>query len=117
VPVVIQTWLRHQNNYRDGVLEIIRCGGDTDTCAAILGGIIGARVGKSGIPANWVNDLLEWPRTIQWMEALRNRLAQVCETGQIQRPQPLLTVAIFTRNLWFLPIVLFHGFRRLLPPY
>lgn len=117
VPIAIQTWLRHQNNYRDGILEIIRCGGDTDTCAAILGGIIGARVGKSGIPAKWVNNLLEWPRTVQWMEALGDRLAQVCETGKNQRPLPLLTIAIFPRNLCFLIIILVHGFRRLLPPY
>lgn len=117
VPIAIQTWLRHQNNYRDGILEIIRCGGDTDTSAAILGGIIGARVGKSGIPSKWVNNLLEWPRTVQWMEALGERLAQVCETGKSQRPLPLLTSAIFPRNLCFLMIILVHGFRRLLPPY
>ncbi|MEG3895424.1 MULTISPECIES: ADP-ribosylglycohydrolase family protein [unclassified Microcoleus] len=117
VPIAIQTWLRHQNNYREGILEIIRCGGDTDTSAAILGGIIGARVGKSGIPSNWVNNLLEWPRTIQWMEALGDRLAQVCETGKSQRAMPLLTSAIFPRNLCFLMIILVHGFRRLLPPY
>lgn len=117
VPIAIQTWLRHQNNYRDGILEIIRCGGDTDTSAAILGGIIGARVGKSGIPRKWVNNLLEWPRTVPWMEALGDRLAQVCETGKSQRAMPLLTSAIFPRNLCFLIIILVHGFRRLLPPY
>lgn len=117
VPIAIQTWLRHQNNYQDGILEIIRCGGDTDTCAAILGGIIGARVGKSGIPPKWVNNLLEWPRTVQWMEALGHRLAQVCETGKTQRAMPLPIYGIFLRNLCFLTIVLMYGFRRLLPPY
>jgi ADP-ribosyl-[dinitrogen reductase] hydrolase len=117
VPVVIQTWLRHQNNYPDGILEIIRCGGDTDTASAILGGIIGARVGKSGIPPKWVNNLLEWPRTVQWMEALGDRLAQVCETGQSQPPLTVSTSAILLRNSCFLLIILIHGFRRLLPPY
>ncbi|MCU0543322.1 MAG: ADP-ribosylglycohydrolase family protein [Oscillatoriaceae cyanobacterium Prado104] len=117
VPVVIQTWLRYQNNYRDGILEIIRCGGDTDTAAAILGGIIGARVSKNGIPANWVSNLLEWPRTIQWMEALGDRLAQVCETGKNQRALTVSIGLVLLRNSCFLVIILSHGFRRLLPPY
>jgi ADP-ribosylglycohydrolase len=36
VPVVIHTWLRYQQNYPHAIEEIIRCGGDTDTTAAIL---------------------------------------------------------------------------------
>ena len=39
VPIVLQTWLRHKEDFRGGVTEIIRCGGDTDTTAAILGAI------------------------------------------------------------------------------
>ncbi|MCU0535824.1 MAG: ADP-ribosylglycohydrolase family protein [Hydrococcus sp. Prado102] len=31
VPIVIQVWLRHQHDYRQAVIEIIRLGGDTDT--------------------------------------------------------------------------------------
>ncbi len=27
VPVVIHVWLRHQHRYREGILEIVRCGG------------------------------------------------------------------------------------------
>jgi ADP-ribosyl-[dinitrogen reductase] hydrolase len=116
VPVVIQTWLRHQANYRDGILEIIRCGGDTDTTAAILGGIIGARVGKAGIPRSWLEDLWEWPRSIQWMERLGQRLVEVLD-GDLQPALPVMVPALIVRNLVFLVVVLFHGLRRLFPPY
>ncbi len=50
VPVVIHAWLRHQRDYRSAIMDVVRCGGDTDTTAAILGGIIGAGVRKTGIP-------------------------------------------------------------------
>jgi ADP-ribosyl-[dinitrogen reductase] hydrolase len=116
VPVVIQTWLRHQTNYANGVVEIIRCGGDTDTTAAILGGIIGARVGKVGIPRSWLNDLWEYPRSIQWMERLGQRLVEVLD-GDLQPALPVMVPALIVRNLVFLVVVLFHGFRRLFPPY
>lgn len=116
VPVMIQTWLRHQANYRDGILEIMRCGGDTDTTAAILGGIIGARVGKAGIPRSWLNDLWEYPRSIKWMERLGRRLVQVLD-GDLQNALPIFVPALIPRNLVFLAVVLFHGFRRLFPPY
>jgi ADP-ribosyl-[dinitrogen reductase] hydrolase len=116
VPVVIQTWLRHQANYRDGILEIIRCGGDTDTTAAILGGIVGARVGKVGIPHDWIGNMVEYPRSIRWMERLGKRLVEVLD-GDLQSALPVMVPALMVRNLVFLVVVLFHGFRRLFPPY
>ncbi|MBE9029254.1 ADP-ribosylglycohydrolase family protein [filamentous cyanobacterium LEGE 11480] len=116
VPVVIQTWLRYQDDYLNGILEIVQAGGDTDTTAAILGGIIGARVGKLGIPQLWVADMLEWPRSMDWIERLGRRLVQVLD-GDLQPALPVFVPGLILRNLGFLMIVLFHGFRRLLPPY
>ncbi len=116
VPVVIQTWLRYQADYRTGILEMIRCGGDTDTTAAILGGIIGARVGKPGIPRSWVGNLWEYPRSVAWMERLGQRLVEVLD-GDRQPALPIMVPALIVRNLVFLLVVLFHGFRRLFPPY
>ncbi len=117
VPVVIYVWLRYQQDYRTAILEIIRCGGDTDTTAAILGGIIGASVGKIGIPSVWLDGLWEMPRNINWMEGLARRLTEVCERGVEQRALFLPVSNLFLRNLFFMLVVILHGFRRLLPPY
>jgi ADP-ribosyl-[dinitrogen reductase] hydrolase len=57
VPAALYAWLRHPDDYRAGVLEIIHCGGDADSTAAIVGGLIGARSNK--IPAEWVSGLCE----------------------------------------------------------
>jgi ADP-ribosyl-[dinitrogen reductase] hydrolase len=40
-------------NYEDGILRVIRTGGDTDTNAAIAGALLGARYGEKGIPKDW----------------------------------------------------------------
>ena len=117
VPTVIQVWLRYQQNYFDGVREIIYLGGDTDTTAAILGGIIGASVGKGGIPRKWLKDIWDFPRTTKWMEALGVRLATTCTKQIKQSPLPLALYLIPLRNLMFLAIVLVHLVRRLFPPY
>jgi len=117
VPCVIQVWLRHPEDFRRGVLEIIAAGGDADTMAAILGGIIGARVGTEGIPPAWLNGILDWPRSVRWMERLGERLAESLASGEPARPLPVFVPAIPLRNLLFLSVVLFHGFRRLAPPY
>jgi hypothetical protein len=82
-----------------------------------VGGIVGARVGRAGIPAEWLAGLWEWPRSVAWIERLGERLAVVCDTGTRQRPLPLAVWGVPLRNLLFLIIVLTHGFRRLLPPY
>ena len=113
VPVVIQIWLRYQNNYQTAIEEIIKLGGDTDTTAAILGGIIGAKVGKKGIPQTWLNNLWDYPRNIQWMEKIGNKLTKVCK---IQKPSNAVKLNWYIlpfRNLLFLIIILLHGFGRL----
>lgn len=117
VPVALHCWFRHPTDYRAAVVEAIRCGGDTDTVAAIVGGIVGARVGKSGIPKEWLEGLWEWPRTVAWMESLARRLAAVSSEDN---PQEALSVAwpgVLVRNVFFLLVVFLHGLRRLLPPY
>ncbi|MFW5810570.1 MAG: ADP-ribosylglycohydrolase family protein, partial [Thermodesulfobacteriota bacterium] len=78
---------------------------------------IGARVGRQGIPESWLNNLMEWPRSVAWMERLGEAVAASSE-GHIEVKSPGYFVpGIPLRNLWFLLTVLFHGFRRLLPPY
>lgn len=116
VPVLIQTWLRHQTDLAGGVEEIVRCGGDTDTTAAILGGIIGARVGPEGIPARWLKGLAAGPHTVEWMEELGRRLFLLAY-GLPSQQMPENRAALFGRNMLLLSAVLAHGFRRLLPPY
>jgi ADP-ribosyl-[dinitrogen reductase] hydrolase len=120
VPVALYCWLRHPGNYRLAIEEVIDLGGDTDSTAAIVGGIAGATVGAGGIPEEWIGGIWEWPRSVAWIRALALRLANQFSTegnGTTQKPQPLFWPGRIPRNLMFLLIVLLHGFRRLLPPY
>lgn len=117
VPCVLQVWFRYPEDCAGGIQEIIAAGGDADSTAAILGGIIGARVGRQGIPETWLNHLIEWPRSVAWMERLGEAVAAFSQ-GQTDVKSPGYFVSgIPLRNLLFLLVVLFHGFRRLLPPY
>lgn len=116
VPMVIHSWLGHQGDFPAAVREIIHCGGDTDTTAAILGGIMGAGVGKDGIPEEWLGGIWEWPRTVKWMEELGQRLA-LSAKGETRKALRLPVWGILVRNVFFLIVVLAHGFRRMLPPY
>lgn len=117
VPAALHVWLSHQDDYRNGVTAMVRLGGDSDTSAAIVGAIIGARVAKDGIPAEWLRDLWEWPRTPQWMERLGERLAEHCSRGVSGDSVRINPLSLMIRNILFIPLVLAHGFRRLLPPY
>lgn len=45
--------LAHARDYADAVRRAIALGNDTDTTAAVAGGIAGIRFGLSGIPATW----------------------------------------------------------------
>lgn len=117
VPVAVHAWLSFPDDYKSAVLAVIRCGGDTDTTAAITGAIVGAAVGTSGIPDEWLSSLAEWPRTVTWMKRLAGQVAEVQATETPQTPLGLPVVPLLARNLLFTLVVLAHSFRRLLPPY
>ena len=117
LPAVLHVWLRHQDDYIGGVTELIRLGGDADSTAAMLGGIIGARVGREGIPAHLIDNLRDWPRSTGFMERVGLRLAQSRRTRRAMPALSAWPIAIALRNVLFLVVVLAHGFRRLLPPY
>ena len=46
--------VRRRRDYRDAIERAVRYGRDTDTTAAIAGGLAGIRFGRSGIPAHWL---------------------------------------------------------------
>ena len=116
VPVALHAALSFPRDYQSAIQSVIRCGGDTDTTAAITGGIVGATVGKSGIPQDWLNNLLEWPRSVSWMEQLGAQLASA-DKSVTGKPIGIPVWGIAARNTLFLATVLVHGFRRLAPPY
>lgn len=117
VPVVLHAWFAHPRDYAAAVTTIIRCGGDSDTTAAMLGAVVGAGVGRGGLPQKWLDDLAEWPRTLAWMEGLATRAAHAAQGGKPGAAQPLSIAGLALRNAGFILLVLAHGLRRLLPPY
>jgi ADP-ribosylglycohydrolase len=106
-------WLTHPLDMQAGLASIIECGGDTDSTAAIVGGLIGAGTGREGVPAEWRAGLRDWPWSGVRLETLAAQLASAGRQGMHFPFWP----AVFARNLLMLPLVLCHGLRRLLPPY
>ncbi|QGJ72156.1 Dinitrogenase reductase activating glycohydrolase [Planctomycetales bacterium 10988] len=117
VPMALHAWLSTPDDYQEAVQQIILCGGDADSTAAIVGGIVGCSVGKEGIPEAWVSGLREWPRSTSWMQTLGETLYQARSSKESRTPPRYLKIGVLPRNLFFLAVVLGHGFRRLLPPY
>ena len=117
LPVVLHAWLSHPQNFKIALQAVIRCGGDSDTTGAILGSIVGAGVGKEGIPEKWLDHIYEWPQTVGWIERLGAQLAESLTHGKAMKPLSVPFAFSFLRNLFFTAVVLLHGFRRMLPPY
>jgi ADP-ribosylglycohydrolase len=117
VPIALRAWMRHRTDFRAAVLDAVHCGGDTDTTGAITGAIVGAHSGRSGIPDDWLRDIVDWPRTISWIAALGARLHHVVSTGVPGKRMDLFYPALLVRNGVFAGVVFAHGLRRLLPRY
>jgi hypothetical protein len=120
VPLALYCWLRNPTDFRRAVEEVIELGGDADSTGAIVGGIAGATVGTGGIPREWTEGIVEWPRSLGWMQQLADRLSHQFPGNDLatnQEPLPLFWPGLIPRNTLFLTVVLGHVLRRLLPPY
>lgn len=66
--------LYHTNNYKDCVLTAVNLGGDTDTIAAVAGGLAGLLYGcggNNGIPKEWIKQI----HRRYWIEGLCTMLS------------------------------------------
>jgi ADP-ribosylglycohydrolase len=117
VPVALYAWLRHSDDFRTALIAVLDCGGDTDTVGAILGALMGARLGRGAIPQDWLNGICDQPRSIGLLVQVAERLSQQLTASRALGPVRYFWPLLVIRNGVFLIIVLSHGFRRLLPPY
>lgn len=53
VPFALWCAARHPDDYERALWTAASVGGDVDTTCAIVGGVVGARVGRDGVPAVW----------------------------------------------------------------
>ena len=61
------------DNYKDCVLKAVNLGGDTDSIAAVAGGLAGALYGLEGIPKEWLEALLK-----------REYVEEICEQAGME---------------------------------
>jgi ADP-ribosyl-[dinitrogen reductase] hydrolase len=117
VPVAIYAAVRYRIDFSSALAEVIACGGDTDTVAAITGALVGARVGVAGIPQPWRNNIVEFPRSLGLLHRVAEKLSHQVEARFALGSVRYFWSAVPLRNLVFLSVVLAHGVRRLFPPY
>lgn len=68
-------WCVHRHDaFAATVLEAVNLGNDTDTVAAIAGGLAGLRCGLTGIPRAWTSCLARG----RWVLAMAERFADAC---------------------------------------
>lgn len=115
VPVALYAWWHHRGDYRATLSAVLDCGGDTDTVGAITGALAGADLGAASIPREWIDGIVEWPRSTSWLHRLAERLHAHAQAKRPASALPVFWPAILPRNLIFLVVVLTHGFARLLP--
>ena len=91
VPLAVYAALARRS-FPQAVAFAVRCGGDTDTVAAMAGAIAGGRDGAEAIPARWLDALEAGPRGRDHVEELAAALARAAAgagaTGASDRGPP-----------------------------
>ncbi len=114
VPVALYAWARHPDDFRQALESALNCGGDTDTVGAIVGALSGASGGPECIPAEWLQGIWEWPRTMSLLKRAAGALAGQKAAGGVSGPAKYFWLALVLRNLVFAVTVVAQGFARLI---
>lgn len=117
IPMAIYAWLYHWGDYEKTITSLVKCGGDTDTVCAIAGALSGALVGEKGIPKKWIENIIECPKGIKYIKKIGNEISKKIKNENYNNHIIYFWPGSILRNLIFLIVLLFHGFRRLFPPY
>ena len=104
-------FLRYPTNFERAIKSAIRLGGDTDSVAAIVGGLVGAHIGYGKLPATLVKQIKVAPHDSEWIAEMAERLshwphgADDLHIASALSSNPLMQLL---RNLVMLIIVLIH---------
>lgn len=109
--LALSTWcfLHRGDHYLAGVHATIAAGGDTDTHAAIVGGWLGTMHGTESIPPHFARSLAGGPFGREHLSMLAECL------DKNKKPKRFFWPTALMRNLFLYPVVLAHGFRRIVP--
>jgi ADP-ribosyl-[dinitrogen reductase] hydrolase len=114
VPFATFGFLRYGHDPFLALTEVVNAGGDTDSNGAILGGWLGALHGEEALPGELIELIHDGPFGPTHLRALAECLSRVGDGGSSSIPGYSPSRAL-VRNLALYPVVLGHGFRRLLP--
>ena len=104
LPIVLHSWLRNRDELKQAIVDVVRCGGDTDTTGAIVGSIVGAKAKEP--PSEWLEGIVDFPRDLAFIEKVSVTLNDVFKEKKAQKAPRLSAFAIVLRNILFLAIVL-----------
>jgi ADP-ribosylglycohydrolase len=62
------------DNYKDAVLKAVNLGDDTDTTAAVTGGLAGLLYGFDNIPKNWLKKIARYDDIANLAERLGDKI-------------------------------------------
>ncbi len=65
----------NSKSYKDAVLRAVNLGGDTDTIAAVTGGLAGTYYGYSNIPDRWLEKIVRLEEIINLIERFYERIS------------------------------------------
>lgn len=119
-PIALHAAASHPQDLVGGCLAAVTCGGNTDTTAAIAGGIIGAGLGARKIRERHdelLGRLWDWPRGVARLEQVGFQAAAAVANGVRLNPPRAAFPLVAVRNLGQLILVLGHAVRRLAPPW
>jgi len=110
LPIALHSAYRHKDNLKAAIVTVIECGGDTDTVAAITGGIVGSRGGE--LPQKWIECIADYPINQKFMQKLMHQFEEMVKSKKSQKAPKVLWISSFMRNIIFLVVVLVSALRR-----
>lgn len=100
VPLTVHLWLKNRQDFEEAMCEVISLGGDTDSLAFLVGGLIGLGTGVAKLPRRPINDLIDRPLSPSYLSKLGESAAK-----NQPPPKPAWTHYLWRGPLFFVTVI------------
>lgn len=102
IPLVLHAWLRHPKDIKQGIYELVKCGGETNLTVSLYTGLVATREGLDDLPKEIISSSTDFAYSLGYLNKLSRQLDYVSHSKNTEPALSPNFVIRLLRNMYFI---------------